>query len=56
MTGQTLQARTCPAGGGDDVIMVRDATRDPVVFGAGRDPADADRRDVLRGCELRGRR
>jgi Ca2+-binding RTX toxin-like protein len=43
------------AGAGRDVITARDATRDTVTCGSGRDRVDADRRDVLRGCEQRGR-
>ena len=40
-------------GTGPDRITTRDATRDSVTCGSGRDRVDADRRDVLLGCERR---
>lgn len=43
-------------GGGADVIDVRDASRDTVTCGAGRDRVTADRRDAVNGCESLSRR
>jgi hypothetical protein len=39
-------------GSGNDVINARDGRREIVDCGVGRDRAMADRKDVLRGCEL----
>jgi Ca2+-binding RTX toxin-like protein len=39
------------AGGGDDLVEVRDGGRDDVDCGSGRDLAVADERDRLRNCE-----
>jgi hypothetical protein len=41
------------AGDGNDVIDVRDGSRDVVSCGAGRDIVRRDSKDVLRGCERR---
>ena len=41
---------------GDDVIDVRDDAGDTVDCGPGLDRVRADRRDVLRGCEIVRRR
>ena len=43
-------------GRGRDFIKSRDSKRDRVKCGPGRDRAGADRRDRLRGCEVRNRR
>ena len=39
-------------GGGRDVMLARDAERDVVDCGPGRDGYEADRRDRLRSCEV----
>jgi RTX calcium-binding nonapeptide repeat (4 copies) len=42
-------------GAGDDVIDAKDGGQDQVDCGPGRDRVIADRSDIVRGCELRGR-
>ena len=42
-------------GAGRDIIDARDTERDVVSCGTGRDRANADRRDLLRGCERTAR-
>jgi dienelactone hydrolase len=39
-------------GGGDDLIRARDRSRDVIRCGTGADRVRADRKDVVRGCEL----
>jgi Ca2+-binding RTX toxin-like protein len=47
-----LGADTVVAREGDDVIEAADGVRDVIVCGPGRDTVTADRRDVLRECEV----